>query len=243
MSEKIRVDKLFANLGYGSRKEANLAVKNGWISLRGVVVKDSGFQVSLADVRNGDLTIDDKPFDPVAPLTVMLNKPQNYTCSHEEQGLIVFDLLPERWAQRNPVLSCAGRLDKDSTGMVILTDDGDLLHKIIHPRTHAEKYYAVTLANPLKGDEAAQFATGEFLLRNDTKPLKPARWIPDTDKSGTMILTEGRYHQIRRMFAAVGNKVETLHRFQTGGLDLGGLKSGAYRILSADDLEKIFSKS
>ncbi len=240
MSEKIRIDKLFANLGYGSRREASLAARNGWISLNGVEVKDAATQVLIDDVRSGALTLDDKPFDPVSPLTVMVHKPVDYICSKDENGLLIYSLLPERWSLRNPALSCAGRLDKESTGMVILSDDGDLQHRIIHPRTHAEKFYQVVLDRPLKGDEVEIFASGTLMLNNETKPLKPARWMPETETTGVMALTEGRYHQIRRMFAAVNNHVQTLHRFKTGGLELGDLAAGQYRILSPEDVKKIF---
>lgn len=241
MSKKIRIDKLFANLGYGSRREASLAARNGWISLRGVEILDASIDVLIDDVRSGALTLDDKPFDPVSPLTIMVHKPLGHICSKDENGSLIYDLLPERWSLRNPILSCAGRLDKDSTGMVILTDDGDLLHRIIHPRTHAEKFYDVVLDRPLQGNEADLFSTGEFLLQNDAKPLKPARWIPVTDTTGTMVLTEGRYHQIRRMFAAMGNHVVSLRRYKTGGLVLGDLAVGEYRLLSDEDIAALFS--
>ena len=149
-------------------------------------------------------------------------------------------MLPPRWQSRKPALSCAGRLDKESTGQVILTDDGDLLHRIISPKKHAEKRYAVTLENALHGNEAAQFSSGTFLLQGDDKPLKPAHWLPADSKSGTMVLHEGRYHQIRRMFETLGNHVISLHRFQTGSLALGPLETGKYRQLTADDVEQIF---
>ena len=172
----------------------------------------------------------------------MFHKPGGYTCSHEEKGAIVFDLLPARWQARNPVLSCAGRLDKESTGQLILTDDGDLLHRITHPKSHAAKYYEVTLHHDLRGDEAALFATGTFLMQGDTKPLKPAVWTPTGPRSGQMILQEGRFHQIRRMFAALDNLVLALHRYQTGHLPLADLPSGAYRILEARDIQAILEQ-
>jgi 16S rRNA pseudouridine516 synthase len=149
-------------------------------------------------------------------------------------------LLPPRWQLRKPALSCAGRLDKESTGQVILTDDGDLLHRIISPKKHAEKRYAVTLEHALRGDEAAQFSSGHFLLHGDDKPLKPAEWLPADSNSGTMVLHEGRYHQIRRMFETLGNRVIALHRFQTGSLVLEPLEAGKYRQLTADEVSRIF---
>jgi 16S rRNA pseudouridine516 synthase len=124
---------------------------------------------------------------------------------------------------------------------VLMTDDGQLLHKVISPKTHVEKEYKVTLRDSLTGNESSLFSSGEFCLTNDNKPLKPAVWKADGDKSGTMILQEGRYHQIRRMFSALGNHVETLHRFRLGGLGLDNLDEGKYRLLSEGDIKTIFS--
>lgn len=238
MGKKIRLERLLANLGYGSRKEVAAAIKSGAVQLNGSSFLDPSFQVDPEEFAAA--TFDDEPIDPISPLTILLYKPRGYTCSSDEDGSLVYDLLPSRWKRRDPLLSTAGRLDKDSTGLVLMTDDGQLLHKIISPKTHTQKHYRVTLADPLKGNEAALFATGEFCLKNDNKPLKPAIWQPETDKSGIMILQEGRYHQIRRMFGALGNYVETLHRFRLGGLDLGSLPIGDFRKLGPDDIATIF---
>ncbi len=237
---KMRLDRLMANLGYGSRKDISRLVADRRVTLHGGVLVDADESISLEEVRGGALRLDDEPVDPPAPLHIMLHKPAGYTCSHEEKGALVYDLLPPRWQSRKPTLSCAGRLDKESTGQVILTDDGDLLHRIISPKKHAEKRYAVTLENALKGNEAALFSSGRFLMQGDDKPLKPAQWLPADSKSGTMVLHEGRYHQIRRMFETLGNRVMSLHRFQTGSLDLGPLEIGQYRQLTADEVQQIF---
>jgi len=237
---KLRLDKLLSNLGYCSRKEAVGVVRSGRVLLDGQPFKRHDDDVSHEDVLSGRLTFDGEPLDPPSPFTVMLNKPAGFICSHDEKGKLIYDLLPERWQARNPQLSCAGRLDKESTGQVIITDDGDLLHKIIHPKTHAVKHYEVTLESKLRGDEAALFSTGEFLMEGDTKPLKAAMWSPSSDNSGIMQLQEGRYHQIRRMFETLGNKVVTLHRFQTGGLALREVPSGEYKVLDKTDLEALF---
>ena len=238
---QIRLDRLLSNLGYGSRKEVAYLVKAGRVSLDGIPVKNADQSVPLTAAGAGTLTLDGAALDPLSPLTVMLHKPVGYTCSHEDKGPLVYDLLPVRWQARKPLLSCAGRLDKESTGQVILTDDGDLLHRITHPKSHASKHYAVTVQHDLKGDEAALFATGTFLMTGDTKPLKPALWTPHGPRSGHMILEEGRFHQIRRMFETLGNTVTALHRQQTGNLTLGDLKPGEYRILSAEEVQSIVS--
>jgi len=238
---QIRLDRLLSNLGYGSRKEVAFLVKAGRVSLNGIAVKSADQSVPLAAASGGTLTLDGEALDPLSPLTVMLHKPPGYTCSHEDKGSLVYDLLPTRWQARKPALSCAGRLDKESTGQVILTDDGDLLHRITHPKSHASKHYAVTLEHDLQGNEAALFATGTFLMTGDTKPLKPALWTPSGLRTGHMILEEGRFHQIRRMFETLGNNVTALHRQQTGNLPLGDLKPGKYQILSAEEVHSITS--
>lgn len=238
MGKKIRLERLLANLGYGSRKDVSRAIKDGALRIHGEVVCDSSVQIDPRDLSGA--TFDNEPVDPVSPLTILLHKPRGYTCSSDEQGLLVYDLLPPRWKKRDPILSTAGRLDKDSTGLVLMTDDGQLLHRIISPKIHVEKHYRVTLRDDLSGDEAAQFSSGEFCLKNDNKPLKPAIWQPDGGRGGVMILQEGRYHQIRRMFGTIGNHVETLHRFKLGGMELDRLAEGAHRVLTASDTEVIF---
>ncbi len=235
---KIRLDRLLSNLGYGSRKDVAGAVKRGVFWIGDKSIRDPSAQIDLAALDAA--TYDREKLDPVSPLTILLHKPRNYTCSTDEQGLLVYDLLPDRFAHRTPVLSSAGRLDKDSTGLVLMTDDGQLLHKIISPKVHVSKHYRVTLRDELKGDEAKTFFSGTFCLANDLKPLKPALWQPDGLKSGVMVLQEGRYHQIRRMFSTLGNHVEALHRFRIGNLEIGDLQEGQYRVLNEADIQTIF---
>ncbi len=236
----VRLDRLLSNLGYGARKEMTMAVRNGWVDVDGQRVTDSGFPVTPEMVRAGRVLLDGEPLDPLSPFTILMNKPAGITSSHKDPGKVVYDLLPERFARRNPKLSIAGRLDKDSTGMVILTDDGELLHRITHPRRHAAKHYRVELRDALKGDEAAIFGRGDMMLGGEDKPLKPARWVPEGEKAGVMILEEGRYRQIRRMFEKTGNEVTALHRFQIGALTLGDLPEGEWRVLDQKDLSAIF---
>ena len=234
----MRLDRLLSNLGYGSRKEIATAIRNGWLTIDGAEVTDPGFTVNLA--KAASVHFDGEVIDPPPPLAIMLHKPAGYTCSHNDVGALVYDLLPDRWRIRKPALSTVGRLDKESTGQLLLTDDGDLLHRITHPRSHAAKHYHVTLRDPLRGDETDLFSEGGFLMNGDAKPLKPAAWTPDGPTSGIMVLDEGRYHQIRRMFETQGNLVTALHRFRTGGLNLGDLPEGQWRILTADDVDALF---
>lgn len=238
--KKIRADKLLANLGYGSRREVGIALKAGTFIAGGQPVTDPAQALPNDAGFLASATYRGETLDPIAPLTLLLNKPRGYTCSHDEQGKLVYDLLPERWARRNPPLSSAGRLDKDSTGLVIITDDGDFLHRVISPKHNVWKQYRVTLRDDLKGGESETFKSGTMMLNSDKVALKPAHWVADGPKSGFMSLQEGRYHQIRRMFAALGNHVEELHRFRIGNLELDKIEPGRYRVLNDDDLQKIF---
>jgi 16S rRNA pseudouridine516 synthase len=171
----------------------------------------------------------------------MLHKPVGYTCSTKDPGRVVYDLLPSRFRLRSPLLSTVGRLDRDTSGLLLLTDDGVLLHRIVSPKTHLPKVYEATLANDLRGDEAGTFASGTLLLEAETTPLAPAQLDVVGRRIGRLTLTEGRYHQVRRMFAAVGNHVLALHRDRIGGLDLGELPAGQWRVLDDDDRARLFS--
>ena len=172
----------------------------------------------------------------------MMNKPLGVTCSHKEAGPLVYRLLPDRWRRRDPAISTVGRLDKETSGLLLLTDDGAFLHKIISPRRTIAKIYRATLDRPLRGDEAETFAAGTLMLEGEDKPLLPARLEVIGPQEARLILCEGRYHQARRMFAAVGNHVVALHREAIGGLTLpSDLAAGEFRLLAAADMEALFA--
>lgn len=145
----VKLVKLLANLGYGSRKEVQRLIRSG------AVTDDTGRALGENELPpHADIRFRGEALDPPFPFTIMLNKPDGYTCSAEDPGATVYDLLPERFAHRNPGLNPIGRLDKDTTGLLLLTDDGKLLHKIIHPKSHCLKIYHATLDRPLEGHEA-----------------------------------------------------------------------------------------
>ncbi len=242
MSGTARLDKLLANLGYGSRNEVARLVRNERVLLDGTPVDDASARIAVTDDLPTRMTIDDEPLDPIPGLTLILHKPIGVTCSHRELGPLVYDLLPDRWRRRDPAISTVGRLDKETSGLLLMTDDGALLHKIISPKQHVTKHYLAQLAQPLRGDEAALFAAGELILEGETKPLVPADLQVLSPTSVRVTVTEGRYHQVRRMFAAVGNHVETLHRDCIGKLALpADLEPGDYRQATAADIAAIFS--
>ena len=232
----VKLVKLIANLGYGSRKEVARLFREGRIT-------DAAGEVLYADdrVAHAEIRVDGEPLDPPQGLVLLLHKPVGYTCSTRDPGRIVHDLLPPRFRLRSPLLSTVGRLDRDTSGALLLTDDGALLHRIVSPKSALAKVYEATLAQDLRGDEAAIFASGTLLLESETTPLAPAMLEAVDARHARLRLTEGRYHQVRRMFAAVGNHVEALHRSRIGGLALGDLAPGAWRIVDAADIEALFA--
>ena len=234
----MKLVKHIANLGYGSRKQVQGMFREGRIT-------DAEGEVLYADdkVQHAVIRIDGEPLDPPPGLTLMLHKPAGYTCSTKDIGRLIYDLLPDRFRDRDPVLSSVGRLDRDTSGLLLMTDDGQLLHRIVSPRSKLDKVYEAYLAEDLRGDEAARFASGELVLESDDKPLLPAELEVLGPRHARLTLHEGRYHQVRRMFAAVGNHVQTLHRCKVGGLELGDLAEGRWRQLDAGDLATLFGET
>jgi 16S rRNA pseudouridine516 synthase len=237
----MRIDRLLANMGYGSRKEMQALAKAGRIVLDGAPVAHADARIAVTPDLAQRMTVQGRPLDPPPGLILMLHKPVGVTCSHKEAGALVYDLLPGRWRMREPAISTVGRLDKDTSGLLLMTDDGALLHRIISPKSHIAKRYRVTLDRPMAGDEAALFASGQMVLESDDKPLLPAALEVLSPTEALLTITEGRYHQVRRMFAAVGNHVTALHRDRMGGLDLpDGLEAGGYRLMTDGDVAALF---
>ena len=242
MKAALRLDRLLANLGYGSRREVQALVRGGLVTLDGSAVDDADMRIAVAPDLSDRMRVRGARLDPPPGMALMLHKPLGVTCSHKEDGALVHELLPARWRLREPKISTVGRLDKETTGLLLLTDDGDLLHRIISPRRHVAKRYVASLARPLEGDEAARFASGELLLEGEDKPLAPAVLEPLGEREARLTVTEGRYHQVRRMFAAVGNHVVALHRDRIGALNLpADLEPGRYRIMTAADVAAVFA--
>ncbi len=232
----MKLVKLLANLGYGSRRDVAAMFREGRIT-------DADGEVLYADdkVEHARIRLDGEPLDPPLGLVLMLHKPVGYTCSTKDPGRVVYDLLPPRYAFRSPLLSTVGRLDRDTSGLLLMTDDGGLLHRIVSPKAKLEKVYEATLASDLRGHEAGIFASGSLMLESENVPLAPAGMEVVTPRHARLTLIEGRYHQVRRMFAAVGNHVETLHRSRVGGLVLDDLPAGQWRVLDATDIETLFA--
>ena len=231
----MKIVKHLANLGYGSRKQVAMMFREGRVT-------DAEGEVLYADdpVNHDNIRVDGEPLDAAPGLLLMLNKPIGYTCSTKDTGRLIYDLLPPRYRLRSPVLSSVGRLDRDTSGLLLMTDDGGLLHRIISPRAQLPKIYEAELANDLRGDEVEVFASGTLMLESETTPLAPAGLEIVDARHARITLIEGRYHQVRRMFAAVGNHVNTLHRCRMGGIALDDLPSGQWRALDEADQRLLF---
>ncbi|MBA3670648.1 MAG: rRNA pseudouridine synthase [Gemmatimonadaceae bacterium] len=219
----MKVAKYLANLGYGSRRDVTVLLRDRRVTRRDGAVVQEG-DVFLHD----ELLVDGQPLDPPQGSVLMLHKPVGYACSTSDTTALIYELLPARFLHRSPVLASIGRLDRDTSGLLLLTDDGAINHRLSSPKSHLPKRYEARLAFDLRGDEAATFASGTMMLESETVPLKPASFEVIEPRVVRVTVTEGRYHQVRRMFAAVGNHVESLHRYAIGTLTLGGLASGAW---------------
>ena len=242
MSGTVRLDRLLANMGYGSRRDVQQLVRLGAVELDGKTLTVADMRLAATPDLSDRMRVDGARLDPPPGMVLMLYKPFGVTCSHKEMGELVYDLLPRRWRAREPAISSVGRLDKETTGLLLLTDDGALLHRIISPKRHVAKRYLATLARPLAGDEAERFAAGTLMLDGEDKPLAPATLEPLSPTTAWLTVTEGRYHQVRRMFAAVGNHVEALHRDRIGALDLpADLEPGRHRLMTPADIAAVFA--
>jgi 16S rRNA pseudouridine516 synthase len=231
----MRLERLLANRGYCARSQVAGFMRKHDLTLNGQRITRADHDIATPE----QLRIDGEPID-AQTLLLALHKPTGLVCSHNpHEGPSVFDLLPQRWQQRRPAIQSVGRLDKDTSGLLLLTDDGALLHRLTSPRHHVEKVYIATLESPLRGDEAERFASGSQMLDSEDKPLLPATMRAIDAHTAELTLVEGRYHQVRRMFAAVGHHVVTLHRQSVGPVSLASLaldEPGRWCLLQAESL-------
>ena len=228
-------------MGYGSRNDMARMAKAGSITLDAADLLDVSKRIPITPDLPLRMEIDGLALDPLAGMVILMNKPLGMTCSHKEDGTLVYDILPERWKRRDPAISTIGRLDKQTSGLLLLTDDGDLLHRVISPKRHVTKTYRVKLARPLNGTEGALFASGHLILEGEDKPLALAKLEVVSETEALLRVTEGRYYQVRRMFAAAGNHVEELHRERMGRLSLpDDMAPGQWTRLTEEKIALIF---
>lgn len=219
-----RLDQLMSQCGYCSRGEAKGWIKRDRITVDGVPAESLEVRVDPSRVR-----VDGEPVDHPDGILVLFHKPVGTICTHEEEeGEIIYELLPERWKRRNPPVSSVGRLDKDASGLLVLTDQGHLVQRWTSPRHHVAKLYEVTLDREPSPEWVEVFASGTLKMLGDAKPCAPARLELGTGCQVRLELTEGRYHQVKRMFGALDAVVITLHRTRFGPFELGDLAPGTW---------------
>lgn len=231
-SLRLRADQLLSRYGYCSRSEARAWLRRGRLTLGGEPIQDPAQRL---DVHR--CAVDGQPVEFPDGLLVMFHKPAGLTCSHEERdGPTIYEQLPPQWSSRNPPVTSIGRLDKDATGLLLLTDQGEWVHQLTSPRHKVPKLYEVDVAADFPAGLTELFASGTLHLDGEPKPCQPARLELLGPRQARLELTEGRYHQVKRMFGSQGCPVIRLHRARFGALDLGDLPVGQWRPLQAVQL-------
>lgn len=228
----MRLDKFIAENTGLTRSQAAKALRAGQVAVNGETTKNSALKISEHD----EIEFDGKRLEWVGKgQYFMLYKPQNCVCSHDDGDYpTVFQFFDYPLTAK---LHCAGRLDADTTGLVLLTDDGQWSHRITSPKYQCEKTYLVTLADPVEDFYAEKLAEG-ILLRGEKTLTKPATLEILDNYNVNLTISEGRYHQVKRMFAALGNKVEALHRWRIGDVVLDeSLDEGEFRPLTPQERE------
>ncbi|MCP1223425.1 pseudouridine synthase [Sebaldella sp. S0638] len=231
----MRIDKLLANSGIGTRKEVKELLKKKRISVNGEIITEAKMHI---DEDNDIVTFDGERIEYKEFLYIMLNKPQDViSATDDERHRTVLDLLEESLTKVG--LFPVGRLDKDTEGLLVLTNDGKMAHELLSPKKHVPKRYYVELKKPLSEEEARILENGVELETFTTKPAK-IEFI--TEDKVYIIISEGKYHQVKRMFKCVGNRVLYLKRVSMGNLELDeSLELGEYRELTPDELELLQS--
>jgi len=230
LSGLLRIDALLSRYGYCSRSDARAWVKAGRVTIAGLPAKSPSDKAAPANVL-----VDGEPVEHPGSITALLHKPAGCVCSHDSsEGPTIYDLLPPRWLLRNPAVTTVGRLDKDVTGALLVTDRGDLVHRLTSPKHKVPKIYEVTVAADLPADAAAVFASGKLMLEGEDMPCLPARLEVLGPRDARLEIVEGRYHQVKRMFASLGCPVVRLHRSRFGDHTVEGLAPGEWKLVDSD---------
>ena len=230
----MRLDAACAMATGKGRKECREAVNRGQVTVDGAVIRKADFAVTGANrviFRGEELDLREH-------LYFMLHKPAGTVCTTDDLPESVLKLFPEKYRKR---LFCVGRLDKDTTGLLLLTDDGNFDHRLMSPKHHAEKVYRVTLADPLTDADRIRLEGGVTLENGEA--TRPCAVEKETDTLCRITLSEGKYHQVKRMFAAVSNHVTALHRESVGGLALDpSLAPGDFRELTEEEVARLMQR-
>ncbi len=235
MNKKQRIDKILANLGYGTRKEVKEIIKSGAVEVEGAIIRDTGF---LVETETQKIKVSGKELLYRQYIYIMMNKPQGVISATEDKREdTVVELLKDEYRAFNP--APVGRLDKDTEGLLLLTNDGQLAHKLLSPKKHVAKTYFAHVEGRVGEEDVLAFHQG-VILEDDYKTL-PAQLkvlVQGEISQVEIIIYEGKYHQIKRMFEAVEKKVVYLKRIAMGDLKLDeSLQLGEYREITVEELE------
>jgi len=233
-----RLDKILSNSGYGSRKETKALIKKGLIKVDGIIAKDSGL---IVDIDNSNIEIGDTALEYKKYIYLMMNKPEGVvSATFDNYDKTVIDLLEEKHQAFKPFP--VGRLDKDTIGLLILTNDGELNHRVTSPKWHVDKIYQAVIDNEVTASDVEAFKEG-IVIEDECKTYKcmaAELQIITTSKDCSKVLVkvqEGKFHQVKKMFLALGKKVIFLERISFGNLELDrNLELGQYRELSKEEV-------
>ncbi|MDE6408571.1 MAG: rRNA pseudouridine synthase [Anaeroplasmataceae bacterium] len=228
----MRLDKLLAHMGYGSRKEVKTFIRKGYVLLNGEAVFDDDIKV---DEENDEIILLDQSVEYQKQIYLLLNKPKGYvSATYDTKEPTVLDLIEETQKGLFPV----GRLDKDTTGLLLITNDGKLAHELLSPKHHVAKTYELTFTGEFKNSFVNQFKEG--IVLEDGYICKPALFTLIEPQRGKITIFEGKFHQIKRMMLALGMEVTSLRRISFGDLELPkDLAEGEYRPLTKEEIEHL----
>ncbi|MBI5775714.1 MAG: rRNA pseudouridine synthase [Verrucomicrobia bacterium] len=233
----LRLDHLLSHYGYCSRRESRDWLRAGRVTVNGAPAKSPSDKADPLAVL-----VDGAPVECPRGILALLHKPAGCVCSHDSrEGPSVYDLLPAQWLRRNPPVTTVGRLDKDTTGVLLITDLGALVQRWTSPKHKEPKIYEVTVDADLRPELIPLFAAGTLVLEDEDKPCLPAKLEILGPRTARLELVEGRYHQVKRMFASQGCTVTRLHRSRFGEFELGGLAPGQWRLVPVEGVPHLES--
>ena len=232
----MRVDKFLSANGFGTRKEVKKIIKAQRVSVNQAVIKNSSYQLPIKAI----IQVDGKIIERRDKIYLMMNKPAGYVCTNDDVNPSVLTLITAYYRKD---LFCVGRLDKDTTGLLLITNDGSWAHKIIKPNKNIIKVYKALITNKITAQDVELFANGVIIDTDyKCKPAKLSLLETYADTSLVeVVITEGKHHQVKKMIRAINQEVLALTRVQIGNLELDlSLELRAYRLLTADELQTIF---